>query len=321
MNSPRTNTHSVPALLAIGLTIALLGCGGDDTTSDNGGFGIGQNSDTSEDLNDLDLPPAVEQIVEEAMDQAGVDVDIQDDGGLTMSDGNGEFTMGTDLDPPDWLASDFPLPADISIQGFGEEDGVKSLFSTQQNTFDVTLELDRLADWFASNGYDLLQDDATNGQLSVSAASDDGEVIDVQIRGDVYSLEISRRDVSFDRQDAAELVEGPGTATVTVAGETYEVEGTCFVQGEEYRFEHYAADGTTNVTVNISTVVEPATGSAFFMQLGEGTFAQYVVNFPMGNGNEPVISIGANEFGVSGDLIDMSATGSVPGSFAVKCSG
>lgn len=317
--------------------LAVSACGGGDDAFDDLGSSDNDNDGDIEDigdlgdlgdlgdidgLEDLNLPAGVlEEVLEELSDE-GIELDINNDGGgFTVSNDEGDFSMGTDLDPPDWLPSGFPLPDDISIQGHGDEDDQQSLLAIHEGDLNVVAERDRLADWFGSNGYDLLLDDTTNGQLSMAAVSSDGEVVDVAARGNTFTIEISRRDITFDQQDAAEVIEGTGTATINIDGDSYTVDGTCFVQGAEYRFEHSAPDGSTSASVNVYAVTEPPSGSAFFMQIGEGEFVQYIVNFPMGNGNEPTVSTGELDFGVSGELIDTMGSGTVEGSFAVECSG
>ncbi|MHC4263921.1 MAG: hypothetical protein ACYSWX_15470, partial [Planctomycetota bacterium] len=169
------------------------------------------------------------------------------------------------------------------------------------------------------NGYDVIDTETIDGRLTVSAARADGEVIDVYAYAGSYSLEISMRDISFDLQEAAEVVESAGTATVVVGDATHSLEGNCTIQGADYRFEHQAADGTTVASVEIYGVSDPPSGSAFFMEFAENEITQYVINFPMYNDNEPIVTSGGTNFGVSGELLSTIGAENAQGSFSVAC--
>jgi hypothetical protein len=268
------------------------GCGGDDSESSGG--------------------------IDALEESAGVDIDLDDDGGSIEVEGEvGGVQVGGNLETPDWVPAGFPLPADLTIDIAGSDGEVNELVGS--TSADVAAERVRLQDWFATSGYELLQDDEFNGNLVMAAVNGEGEVIDLSLGSGGLLLKISSRDVSVEQQDAAELREGPGTAIVVLGGDSYELDGTCRIQGQNYAFEHFAPGGSTSANFQLDAFSQPAYGTAFFMSVEGSTIEQYTISVPTDKPDQPVITAGGSQFSISGVFQNMLGAGTVDGSFAVTC--
>lgn len=220
--------------------------------------GCGGGSDAGAD----GLEPGMEGALDALVIGDG-DVDIDEDGSVevSMGDENNGAVMGEDLAPPDWLPPGFPLPDDYAIGRINWDGDVRTISGVWDR--DLPGARSDLLSWFVSEGYEVLEDDTANGSLEMVAATDAGAVVDVKTFAGQLEFTFSNRDVSSERFRASPLIEGPGSATVSVAGENFTVEGECRVQVPTYSFSYFSKEGS-RVTVEFDlSAFDPPSGSAF----------------------------------------------------------
>lgn len=272
---------------------------------------------SAEDVVESGIEEAIERSAES--DGAGdVELDIDaEDGSFSMEIDGAQAQMGTDLDVPDWVPDGFPLPDDLSISMAVEENG-QSVINGSSSASAADVREDVLG-WLEGNGYELLADvDEPERFRFVAARGDD--VLEGDLAAGGFQLMASQRDVTYERQDAAESREGAGSATVAVGAIQTVLDGTCRIQGGDYLFEYTEMDASANVSV-YAVGEQPPSGSAFVMtaDLETSEFIQYSINFPMGNDDEPQVTTGEAGFGVSGTWFDMLGGEPVQGSIDVTC--
>lgn len=274
---------------------------------------------SGEDLIESGLEEAIERSAEsEGAGDVELDLDLDGDGGsFSMEIDGAEAQMGDDLDVPDWVPDGFPLPDDLSISLAVVEDG-QSVISGTSSAPAAPLREEVMA-WLASNDYEVLVDTTGEDRFNFVAARGE-DVLEGSHGLGGFMLSSGQRDVTYERQDAATVREGPGTATVSVGEIDVELEGTCRIQGGDYAFDHGDLTATANLSV-YAVGDQPPQGSAFVMTSDPdaGEFIQYTINFPMGNDDEPRVSTGENTFGVEGTWFDLLGGEPVPGSMEVTC--
>ena len=261
----------------------------------------------------------IERAIEHEADGAGdVEIDFDDgDGSFSMEIDGAEAQMGSNLDVPDWVPDGFPLPDDLDISMAVSEEG-QSVFSGSSSAPAAPLR-DEIVAWLESNGFELLVDTTGDDRFNFVAARGD-DVLEGNHGLGGFSLTASQRDVTYERQDAAVVREGPGTATASVGPLDRPFEGTCRIQGGDHRFESTATDASANLSV-YAVGDQPAQGSAFVMTVDADSseFVQYSINFPMGNDDEPQVTVGETSFGVSGTWFDLIGGEPVEGTLDVTC--
>src|SRR5690606_38997722 len=142
------------------------------------------------------------------------DLDLDgEDGGFSIEIDGAEAQMGSNLDVPDWVPDDFPLPDDLDISMTVVEDGTSTLSGSSQAPADPLH--DEVMGWLESNGYEILIDTTGDGRFNFVAARGD-DVLEGNHGLGGFTLNASQRDVTFERQDAAVVQEGTGTATASV---------------------------------------------------------------------------------------------------------
>lgn len=308
-----------PGVLLIALTmLSLGGCGDNDEST-----GAASSSTSSiEGVTEEQLDAAVDQTrnrVKDALEAQGIGSETAKGGYAVGGELDGEsFSMGVDLDAPEWLPAEFPLPQDLSIsmvttnkEGQRELLG-KSAGVTQSNIAELA------GQWAASHNWEVVR--STDTMLTL--ASSDGQVLDVRADdGAELELRLSRRDLSHDRQQVAVERRGPGSAVINMDGDTRTVAGECLIKGSSYQFEYSAPDGSVFTNVQIQDANNTPTGSASFMTNSQGRFAQFSINFPMNDDNEPVVSAAGNQFSVSGMFVSMGggSLSGVDGNISVNC--
>jgi hypothetical protein len=272
---------------------------------------------SAEDLVESGIEEAIERSAEsEGGGDVELDLDLED-GNVRMEIDGGVAQMGSDLEVPDWVPGGFPLPDDLSISMAAEENGETIIAgSSSAAASDVR---DDVIGWLEDNGYEVLVDLAEPERFRFVAARGD-DVLEGDHAGGGFQLMASQRDVTYERQDAAEVREGAGTATASVGEIRAEFEGTCRIQGGDYLFDASGMDGSANLSV-YAVGGQPPSGSAFVMTADVETseFVQYSINFPMGNDDEPQVSTGDTTFGVSGTWFDLLGGEPVQGGLEVTC--
>jgi len=260
------------------------------------------------------------QAMRAALESQGIGQETESGGyavGGEFADGEG-FLIGENLDRPDWLPADFPLPADFSITLIAaEKDGRKELrgMSVSLNTASV---IGAVEQWATASGWEWI---GATERLVVMVLPD-GQVMDVAIQeGAGLELRLSRRDVSRDRQRVAVERQGPGTASIEIGSTQRQVSGQCVIKGGSYSFEYSASDGLTYVSVQIQQANSTPTGSASFMHNQGDRFTQYNISFPNYGGSEPAVEVSGARFAVSGQFSSMGSDGmaAVNGRIAVDC--
>jgi hypothetical protein len=280
------------------------GCGGgDDAAAQLGGDDAAA------------IPDGVGEVLEQVVGN-GVDIDIGDDGAVGMSMGEGSAQMGTDLPVPDWVPAGFPLPDDLAISLTGTDGDVRQLSGTSASPAGPSSR--RIVEWFQAEGYEILQDDQDGESSFLTAVSPGGDVLDVDLGDGWLMLEVSQRDVTFDRQEAAELLESAGTAIVTLGDDRFEIDGQCRIQGKDYSFEQFAGDSGVTVTAQVFAVTEPAQGSAFVMWASGNSVEQYTINFPGGVGDTEVTTE-ATGYSIAGQFFSTIGSETRMGSITVMC--
>lgn len=283
---------------------------------------------SSEDVFEAGMERAVERAMES---EGGEDVDIDLDFDAIADGEAGEFSirvdgaeaqMGSNLDTPGWVPDGFPLPDDLNIAMAVVEDGQSNLAGSSQADADEVGEA--ITGWFAANGYEMLTDNTSPERFNFVAARGD-DVIEGGMGYGSFSLTLSQRDVTFERQSAAEERNVPGVARIEVGELSFELAGECRIKGAEYNFDgsDTAADGSSSATANLSVYAlqDPASGSGFAstMDVEANEFIQYSINFPMGNDDEPEVTVSEREFAVSGSFFDMLGGDPTQGRIAVSC--
>ncbi|MFP5489584.1 MAG: hypothetical protein ACLGHQ_14925 [Acidimicrobiia bacterium] len=276
---------------------------------------------SGEDLIESGLEEAIERGAEsEGAGDVDIDFDLdgEGDGSFSMEIDGSEAQMGSNLDVPDWVPDGFPLPDDLNIGLTGTEADGQSVLNGSSTAPAAPLREEILA-WLESNGFELLVDTTGDDRFNFVAARGDDVLEGNHGLGGFY-LSASQRDVTFERQDAAVVREGAGVATASVGPLEQQFEGTCQIQGGDYRFEATATEATANVSI-YAVGDQPPQGSAFVMTVDveSSEFTQYSINFPMGNDDEPQITTGESSFGVSGTWFDMIGGEPVQGSVEVSC--
>ena len=243
-----------------------------------------------------------------------------EDGNLAMGyERDGESArFGQNLPVPEWLPENFPLPADLDIRIVTVDlEGQKRLEGTSAEVSQNAMS-QQVSDWANRAGWELISAD----DFRVTVVSTDGEVLDLQAEDGVgMQLEMSRRSVTSDRQRAAVETVSPGTATITLADETYTLSGECKIKGSSYGFEYTAVDGSSFAQFSIQGADDGPQGSATYQVVTGSGFNQYAINFPMYNDKEPVAQTSGKAFSVRGEFGSMGSGGMVPvpGTFAVSC--
>lgn len=273
---------------------------------------------SGEDIIESGLEEAIERSAES--EGAGdVEIDFDDgDGSFSMEIDGAEAQMGSNLDVPDWVPDGFPLPDDLDISMAVTEADGQSVLSGTSSAPAAPLREEIYA-WLEGNGFELLVDTTGDDRFNFVAARGDDVLEGNHGLGGFY-LSASQRDVTFERQDAAVAREGSGTATASVGPLEQQFEGTCRIQGEDYRFESVGTETTANLSI-YAVGDQPSQGSAFVMTLDveSSEFIQYSINFPMGNDDEPQVTVGESSFGVSGTWFDMIGGEPVQGTLDVSC--
>jgi hypothetical protein len=307
-----------PAVVLLVLaTLSLAGCGKGESTTE-----ASSSSSAIEGVTDEQLDAAVDetrQRVKNALKAQGVGSETAKGGYAVGIEGDGESaSMGVDLDVPAWLPARFPLPEDLSISMVTtDKQGSKVLRGTSASVQQAQLA-ELAGQWAGSHNWEVVR----STEQVVTLANSDGEVLDVRVDDRTQlELTLSRRDIAWERQQAAPERKGLGSANITMGGDTRTVSGECVIKGSNYRFEYSAQDGSANANVQIQEANTTPTGSASFMSTGQGQFAQFSINFPMGNDNEPVITASGDAFSVSGKYASMSGSGLsvVDGNITVNC--
>ncbi|MEQ8718400.1 MAG: hypothetical protein RIE08_12390 [Acidimicrobiales bacterium] len=252
------------------------------------------------------------------------DIEIdENDGGVSFGFDDGEGTMGENLDTPGWVPEGFPLPEGLSIQLAVDEDGVQTILGRLDGDTAPDGYRGAVLSWLDANGYEVL-DDITSGLgeggFRLSAVDGAGRVIDLDAARGAFELQQSMRDVTFDRQDAAETVESSGVATVTFDGETQTAQGECRIQGADYSFEAFGEDGGPTVTLEVFTLGDPTTGSGFVQFIGD-EIRQYAVTLTSPAAADAVVSADQMSFGISGGWSNALDFSPVEGSVSVDCGG
>lgn len=274
---------------------------------------------SGEDLVESGIEEAIERGAES--DGAGdveLDLDLDgDDASVRMEIDGAEAQMGDDLDVPGWVPDGFPLPDDLNISMAAVEDGQSVLSGSSSAPADPLR--DEVLAWLASNGYELLVDTTGDDRFNFVAARGD-DVLEGNHGLGGFTLMAGQRDVTFERQDAAVVREGTGTAVVSVGEIALELEGTCRIQGGDYTFDHTDLAATANLSV-YAVGDQPPQGSAFVMtsDADAGEIVQYSINFPMGNDDEPQVSTGENTFAVEGTWFDLIVGEPTQGTMQVTC--
>jgi len=305
-----------PGVLLIALAILFLGgCGGTDETT-------AEPTSAIEGVTDKQLDAAVEQTknrVKDALKVQGLGSETAKGGYAVGGERDGEsFSVGVDLDTPAWLPSEFPLPDDLSIAMVTtDKEG-----SSELRGRSASVKQSRIAElavpWAASHNWEVVL--STDEMMTL--ANSDGQVLDVRADdGADLELRLSRRDLTAERQQAAVERKGSGSADITMAGDTWTVQGECLIKGSSYQFDYSASDGSVYTSVQIQGANSTPTGSATFMTNAAGQFNQFNINFPMNNDNEPVVTGTEHEFSVSGTFFSMAGGGvaAVDGKISVDC--
>lgn len=274
---------------------------------------------SGEDLIESGIEEAIERSAEsEGAGDVELDLDLDGEGGsFSMEIDGAEAQMGSDLEVPDWVPDGFPLPDDLNISMAVVEDG-QSVISGTSNAPAAELR-EEIMSWLEDNDYEILVDTSGDDRFNFVAARGE-DVLEGNHGFGGFFLSTEQRDLTYERQDAAPVREGTGTASVSVGEITVELDGTCRIQGGDYRFEH--TDMATAANLSVYAVGEqPPQGSAFVMTSDPdaGEFVQYSINFPMGNDDEPRPSTAENAFGVEGTWFDMLGGEPVQGSMQVTC--
>ena len=274
---------------------------------------------SGEDLVESGLEEAIERSAEsEGEGDVDLDLDLDGDGGgFSMSVDGAEAQVGSDLAVPDWVPDGFPLPDDLDISMTVVEDG-KSILSGASNAAADGFH-DDVMSWLESNGYEILLDTTGEDRFNFVAARGD-DVLEGNHGMGGFTLTSSQRDVTYERQEAATVREGTGTATASVGAIDTTFDGTCRIQGEDYSFEAMSTEATANLSV-YAVGDQPPQGSAFVMTMDveSSEVVQYSINFPMGNDDEPQVSTGDTSFGVSGAWFDLLGGEPVQGTLEVTC--
>ena len=272
-----------------------------------------------EDLIESGMEQAIERGAEaEGGEDVDLDLDLDGDGGnFSMEIDGAEAQMGSNLAVPDWVPDGFPLPDDLDISMTVVEDGTSVLSGATNVAADAFH--DEVMSWLEGNGYEILRDTTGDDRFDFVAARGD-DVLEGNHGMGGFTLTSSQRDVTAERQEAATVREGSGTATASVGAIDTSFEGTCRIQGEDYTFEATTVEATANVSVYAVGDQAPS-GSAFVMTVDVETseFIQYSINFPMGNDDEPQVSTADTGFGVSGTWFDMLGGEPVQGTLEVTC--
>jgi hypothetical protein len=272
---------------------------------------------SGEDLIESGLEEAIERSAE-SEGGGDVDIDLDADGGsFSMEIDGAEAQMGSNLDVPDWVPDGFPLPDDLDISMAVVEDGTSVISGASSASADSLH--DEVMSWLESNGYEILLDTTGDDRFNFVAARGDDVLEGNHGLGGFY-LSASQRDVTSERQDAAIVREGTGTATASVGALDTTFDGTCTIQGGDFRFEAFSTDGTANLSV-YAVGGQPPQGSGFVMTTDVETaeVIQYSINFPMGNDDEPEVTTGDTSFGVSGNWFDLLGGDPVQGTLDVAC--
>lgn len=274
---------------------------------------------SSEDVMERGLEEAIERGAEsEGAGDVDLDLDLDGDGGsFSMEVDGAQAQVGDDLDVPGWVPDGFPLPDDLNISLAVVEDGTSTISGSTSAPAGPLR--DEVLGWLESNGFELLTDSTGEDRFNFVAARGD-DVLEGNHGFGSFTLAASQRDVTFERQEAAAVREGPGTATVQVGAIDTQLDGTCRIQGRDYTFETFGTEATANMSVYAVGDQVPQ-GSAFVMTVDIETneFIQYSINYPMGNDDEPQVSLAETSFGVSGSWFDMLGGDPVQGTMNITC--
>jgi hypothetical protein len=293
------------ALAACVVALCLSACGGSE---DDSGQAV-----TDEDV------AAAQDTVNTVLKASGL-AQENEQGELELGfDKDGESArLGENLSVPEWLPKGFPLPSDLSIKlvtaNLNDEKNLEGRSSS------VTLaDLSKqVTDWSTANGWELI----TANSERIITVNSGGDVIDIKAEDGVgMQLTMSKRSVAWDRQKAAVEVVSPGIATVTLADNSYTLNGECKIKGSTYGFEYYSPDGGISGTVMIQSADSEPTGSATLQVSNSSGFNQYTISFPTDSNEMPVITASGKEFSVSGQFGSMGSGGmqAVQGVYKVKC--
>lgn len=307
---PRSNRR-ISVAIASTVAVALTACGGGGSPAERSA--------------ERQLAEALDDLSDE-----GVDFDLGDledlagggSGGISIDSDEGSMAMGVDLDPPEWLPSNYPLPDGFSINAVvSDPEAGNSLTGAAPGSLD-DVRADHVAavrQW----GAEIFQDDELVAErllLSFRSPSDGVLYLAFADMGD-NSVYITITFSTEDPDEVEQILAGPrdvlGTAVAQLDGETITAEGNCQI-GVSFATFFSASDGTSDeVFVNVNDEMDDTTSiNATITQLStDGNVAIWMLTSQTATGDATQTSID-----IEGEFTNMADTSKVTrGSIEVSC--
>jgi hypothetical protein len=272
-----------------------------------------------------------ESIIEEGISASGEDVDVDIDfdasGGFSADIGDGQMAMGDDLPRPDWLPNGLPLPDGLAIKASAVDPEVETdvlwgdVDSTGPQVRDA--HVGALTAW----GAQLIGDPAAVAERdTITFALPDGRVLETSYydTGEgrtQFTLEIAVRDLEQVEFEASGPKVGPGVATATIDGDTFEAAGQCEMGPGFASFipEFQPGDDEVSISVSEAGPVNLTNATVGRSDFETGEVVIWVLAATEANVSQGTFDAGS--ISVEGEFTDLMNfdTGAVNGRIDVRC--